>query len=454
MQVILDEEWGGHGLNLQNKMTHVTNQELKARLFGVGMINPNLRYKKLMIKDIPVMITIDNNLLCIPDTPEVKHIGVTGMTGTCKTIFLNSLLSWDYWLLKRDCINLNDFQKETFEWSLPTESFQNILNIINIKPCPTPLVYVFPSTKTLQIEKKDTRFPVIIITLPVEEVIKNVENYHKLDRSKVYLSNIKEELIDCNSIGEIRAVLEENFPGKSMSGMRFKLMNIFEDLFENKMLNVSIPNAPAFLEYEDKNKERYYNLSIQTLIKAGLIPSIQTSDLRTQEYFSAYISFVVESIYKNQYEDIYFRDRTISLFVDEIDKLWQGYNGELVKNSLNLIGTTGRAARVGMRWSTQHYGNIPDQIRGNTKYLIVSRKQNAKEVNEIRRDFDIPKSMEKDILNLKTDRKKGIFEIVALTTEEFVLYNLETDEKTYSSMPQKGYLIPSPARHMVPNNPI
>ena len=432
----------------------ITSPELKERIFGRGMALPGTRYKELIVKDIPIMITYDGKLLCIPNTPESKHVGMTGMTGTCKSLFLNSLLSWDYWQVKRNCINLNDFQKQTFEQSLPTESFQEILDKINTKPCPLPMVYVFPSTRTLQIEKKDKRFPTIKITLPIEEVIRKIENYHKLDRSKVYLGNIKEELIDCDSIGEIREILQENFPGKSLKGMRFKLMNIFEDLFENKMLNVSVPDAPAFLEYKDKSGEEYYNLSLHTLIRAGLIPSIQTSDLRNQEYFAAYMSFIVESLYNNQYEDEYFKDKDISLYVDEIDKLFIGNNGGLIKTSLCLIGTNGRSARIGLRWSTQHYKQVPDQIRGNTKYLFVSRKAYAKEVNEIRADFDVPKSMDKDILNLKTDPTKGIFEVVALTTEKFVLYDLETGVKSHSSGAHKGYLIPSPARHFVPDNPI
>src|SRR3990167_3657074 len=183
-------------------MPYITNEELKARAFGMGMVNPASRFKKLIIKDIPIMITQDNQILCIPNTEEVKHIGVTGQTGTCKSIFLNSLLSWDYWHASHHCINLNDFQKETFEWSLPTDSFEYLLKKINISPCPSPLVYVFPSTRTLQLEDKDKRFPVLKMTLPIEEVIKNVENYHPLDKSKVYLGNLMDKLVECNSIGE------------------------------------------------------------------------------------------------------------------------------------------------------------------------------------------------------------------------------------------------------------
>lgn len=431
----------------------ISNNELKGRIFGMGMVNQSTRYKDLEIKDIPIMITGDNKILCIPNTSEVKHCGMTGQTGTCKSVFMNSMISWDHWVSKRCCINLNDFQKETFEYSLPTDSFVEILEKINVKPCPNPLVYVFPSTKTIQIEEKDRRFPIIQMTLPLEEVIKNIEYYYKLDKSKVYLGNLMEELIECNSIGEIRSVIEENLPEKHVM-MKFKIMNIFEALFNNNMLNVSVPEAPAFLEYTDKKNNRYYNTTIQTLMRAGFIPSIQTSDLRNHEYLSAYMSFIVESIYKSQYEDIYFKNKSVSLFVDEIDKLWLGNNGSLIKKSLNLIGTNGRSARIGLRWSTQNYGAVPDQIRTQTKYLIVSRKANSKEVNEIKKDFQIPKSMDKDILNLKTDPKNGIFEVVALTTERFCLYDISTGKMSYSTGAHKGYLIPPMAMHHRPDHKI
>lgn len=429
----------------------ISNAERKARCFGVSQIDPREQYTKKTIEDIPVMFTTNGKLLCIPKTDEVKHIGICGATGSCKSIFVNAQLSWHYWMLRRDCIIFNDFQKETQEWSIQsnTESFIKVFKKINAKPCPSPIVYVYPSTKTLQIDKKDRRFPLIKMGLPTEEVIKNITNYWKLDKSEVYLKNIKEELKECNSMGEIEAVLDENFPENNQRGMKFKMKSIFQDLFENNMLEVTVPEAPAFLEYH-KGEETYTNYTVQTILRAGLIPSIQTFDLRNQDYFPAYMSFIVNSIYQNQYDDTYFKKRTISLFVDEIDKLWKGIKGKLIKQSLGLIGTNGRAARIGMVWATQSYGKVSDSISDNTKYLFVSRMKDSKEVNEIKKDFQIPKSMEKDILRLKTDPTKGVFEIIALTTEKFVLYDLVTGKKTTSSEAHRGFLIPPISRHMNP----
>lgn len=441
--------------SLRFQAPDISSNEMKVRAFGRGFINQIERFQKLQIEDIPIMITNDNEILCIPKTNETKHIGISGMTGTLKSLTLNAILGWDYWMIKNLCINLNDFQKETFEWSQPSHSFQYILDKYHIEPRPTPLVYVFPSTKTLKIEEKDKRFPLIKMSLPFREAIENVRNYWSLDKSDKYFVNVKQDLLECSSPMEIKDFIEENFPnrkGEGMSDMGFKLWNVFQTFFTEEMINVATPEAPAYLEYQDKYGNSFNDLTIQTLARAGFVPSIQTTDLRNKEYFSAYMSFIVESIYNSKYDNPFFKSRNLSLFVDEIDKLWQGHNRQLIKSKLCLIGTNGRAARIGLRWSTQHYEKVPDQIRGNTKYLFVSRKSDAKEVREIKKDFDIPKDMEKQILNLVTDANRGIFQMVALSTERFICYDLVKGTKKYTSTNEAkfGTLIPPQANHRVP----
>lgn len=434
---------------LKMDLNTVNTSELKVRAFGNGLINPEERFRRLYISEIPIMITAENELLCIPVDKEVKHIGICGMTGTCKSLFLNALISWHYWHCKRICVNFNDIQRDSFEWSLGAESFLKQLEQINISPCPTPLVYIFPSTKTLEINKGDRRFPLLKMSIPIGDVIRNITNFFDLDKSEVYMKNLIDDLVECKSMNEIESVLNENIPEKHMM-MKFKILNIFQSLFEDDILNVSVPEAPSFLEYSDNNGNKYYGTTISTMMRANLIPSIQTSDLCNQNYFSAYMSYILKTIYRNQYEDEYFKDKTISLFVDEIDKLWKGKNGELIKKELCLIGTNGRMARIGLIWATQNYDQVPDRIKGNTKYIIVSRQNDDQQVKKINHDWVIPKSMKEDILTLTTDRRNGKFEVIAATTEEFITYDLETGKRSKTSESKRGFLIPPMARHRVP----
>lgn len=430
----------------------ITLNELTSRVLGMGFTNPDTRYKNIEVDDIPIMIS-GNYLVCIPNTTEVKHWGIIGTTGSCKSVFMNSQLSFRYWLQKRTCILLNDYQRETYDQSFESknEEFIRRNKLINLGVCPSPLVFVFPSTKSLVIDDRESIFPIVKMTLPIDYAVKNIEQFHELDKSKLYLGNITDQLSECNSMTEIQECLEENFQEKEQKLMKFKMLNVFQDLFDNKLLNVSCPEADSRLTFKIGNEE-YTNLTVQAIMRAGFIPSIQTSDLNAYEFFSPYMAYIVNSIYENQYYNPYFKKVTVNLFVDEIDKLWLGKNGSFIKQALGLIGTNGRMARIELCWATQdsNYDIIPPKIRSNTKYLVVTRMGDSKYVNGISRDFGVPKALAEELLNLRIEPEKGIFEAMCFTIDKFVLYDMTNGDKFYSRNPRKGFIIPPVAGHRRP----
>ena len=409
------------------------------------------KWKKMEITDIPILITDSNELLCIPNSKETKSIGIVGMMGSCKSMFLNVLLFYEHNLLGKACVNLNDYQKQTFEQSFPSESFKHIRKRINAKPYPIRMVYVYPSSESLHILKQDKKYPHIKMALPLEEVIKNIKYYYELGKSSVYFQNLRKELLDCNSFQEMASVIEESIPEKHKM-MKFKLISILRALDQSEIADVSINNAHASLKVKTADGVlQRINYSIISILKAGLVPSLQTSTLWNENHFAAYMSFIINSIYDNQRDDSYFKNKSISIYIDEINRLWEKQNGgALVKQALGNIGTNSRGYRLALRWSSQHISQISPQVLFNTKYLFVSRLTNSSEVRTIARDFDIPKAIQKDILNLEINPNKELFELVGLTTEKFLLIDLETGKRTFTSDPQKGRLIPSPARHYHP----
>ena len=110
------------------------NQILKSQIFGEGMLTREDRYSKTTIKHIPIMVAKDERIICLPEYNEMFHIGFTGMTGKGKGIGGNTLLGFEYWIKKREraCMILNDFQRETFEYSFPclNRKFQDNLRVI------------------------------------------------------------------------------------------------------------------------------------------------------------------------------------------------------------------------------------------------------------------------------------------------------------------------------------
>jgi hypothetical protein len=439
-----------------------SNQMLMVDLVGEGMLSREDRFSKIKINHLPVMITDNHKILCLPNNQETSHIGATAATSKGKGILGNTLLGFEYWMFKRLCLIFNDFQQETLEQSLPcmNKVFANNLKMIGVKPKAYPIVYVYPSNRNLVIDETERLFPHIKMSIPTNIIIKNIEHYYKLDKSAKYITGYIDRFMECKDLEEIEEVLgeiiQENFPdqkdkgGKKYEEMKFKIKIVFKNIFDERISDSASPDAPAFLRVKKKGLN-YYNFTVQALLAGGLIPSIQTSEIRTKPWFSAYMSFILESIYNDKYKDESFlKGRVLSMFVPEIDKMWKGNKGDLIKDALSLIGTNGRRASIGLRWDAQDYNAVPDSIRSNTRHLFVLRKNNAEEVREIVKDYNINKDVQDWILKLVTDPERGIFECVALTNDKFVLYNLRDGSVTTSREPQRGRLITPLAHHKIP----
>lgn len=445
----------------------MNSQLLLADVFGEGMLSHEDRWKKVFMNHIPVMITDKNRILCLPDSGEMFHIGCVGMTGKGKGICGNTMLGFEYWMKNRMCMILNDFQNETFEYSLPNSNkvFDNNLSVINTKSIGYPMVYVYPSHKNLIIKEEEKLFPHCKISLPKRVLIRNVEHFYKLDKAAKYVTAYIDRFIECDSLEEIdetiTEILSENFEGKKnkFEEMKFKIKTIFKNLLDEEIAESAHTDAPSFLtvDIEEEGIFGYRNLAIQSLLVSGLIPSIQTSSIRGKSWFSAYMSFIIESVY----DDFLFRDeeflrgKNLSMYVPEVDKMFKKGNiSDLTMKSLSLLGTNGRRAGIGLRWDAQDYEAVPSAITDNTKILFVMRQKDSDEVRKLKKDFSFDKPVQEQILSLESDPSKGKFECVALSTEPLLLYSPRDGSMVKTAFPQKGRLITPLAQHKVPNIPL
>jgi hypothetical protein len=448
-------------------------QILKADIFrNDGMLRKEERYSRVWLKHIPIMINDKGNIVCIPYSEETAHAGIVGQTGKGKGICGHSLLGMQYWFARRPCVVLNDFQQETFENSMPCNNavFNNNLKTIGLNPMALPMVYVYPSSKDLKIKPVESMFPHIKMCLPTEVVIKNIEDFYKLDKSGKYVTGYIEEFLKCENLADIDstidAILEENFPpepgktnNKKFEEMKFKIRTIFKNIFDEQISDTAAPaDAYSYVTVNKRGLINYKNLTIQGIMASGLIPSIQTSDIKNERWFSAYMGFIVNSIYWDKYNDDYFKNKQVCLYVPEIDKMWKtdfGLDkGKIIKKELCLCGTNGRRAGIMLIWDAQNYDAIVDAIRNNTKYLFVGRMNSDEEVRGIKKDYGVTKEVQDWILHLTVEPAKGLFEFVALTTDKFILYNPRDGSIKYTSEPQKGKLITPMSQHKTPGKPL
>lgn len=445
-------------------------QEAESKLFGTkGMLFRSDKYSQVYLKHIPFMINDDEKIVCMPNTREICHSGAVGATGTGKGIFGNSLLVYKYWMNRTPSIILNDYQKETHENSLPciNNYFMGVNKMFHVNPTPLPIVYVHPYHKELNVSEDEEPFPHINISLPTRLIIQQIEKFFKLDKSARYVTGYIERFQDCKDIEEIEEVidgiLDEKFPDKKDKGyeeMKFKIVTTFKNIFDEKIVQ-GPPEAHSFLtvrrkETSDwpnrKGLNEYYNYSIQSLIAAGFIPSIQTGDICDKYWFTAYMAFVVKSLFDDKFKDVeFFKNNNLFMYTPEIDKMWvDRHNPKLIKDSLGKIGTNGRTAGIEFCWDSQNYDIIPKSIRDNTKNLIVMNPGRREQAAGIQKDYSVDKGIVDQMLKLETKPKQALFECIALTRNEYVIYNPSNGRTSYSREPQKGRLLPPLSQHKVP----
>ena len=248
-------------------------QSALAGLFGSSMLSQSERFEKCNLKHIPVMITDNGMILCLPNRDETSHAGILGMTSKGKGVCGHTIIDYEYWMKDGMCMILNDFQRETFEWSLASmnKAFLDNSKIINPTPIGLPIVYVYPSNKDMIIPVEEQLFPHIKMSMPMKAIIRGIAAFYDLGAGAKYLTANIERFSKCISLEDIEStlteILREAFPDEKKKGfedMKFKIITIFKNIFDEEISDTTHTDAPAVLNV-NKVGLSYSNLTIQSI---------------------------------------------------------------------------------------------------------------------------------------------------------------------------------------------
>ena len=415
----------------------MTLKEKFARRFGEYWLDDKERYKFLNIPDIPILFGIDGGIICIPEKEEVCNIGVVGHRGTGKSLLSHRIVDEKFWLSNDNLIIMNDSLEESFDWCKPQNNNEwiNMLKDINEVPCSLPIVYLYPNSSTLTINRKDINY--VKISVPFSELIENNEEYMDLGGSAIYFRSLKKDLLECRSVDEVYEVI--NNSEKVSKASKNKILTAFDNIFKEGILNITDIEVPDELSL---NMEYTAN-PFSVILKAGCIPSFITSDLYTRRYKAQIFAYHINLLFLNQLSKE-FQGKSLYIYFDEITKICSTDLGDNpARRALENIPSRGRNLNLGLIYCTQNYEKVPRVIQSNTDYIFALRHSNKKEVKTICNDFDVTPSIEKMILNLKK------FECVCLTTDYFTIYYNSGEIKKVEG-PIIGRIIPCLSRHRKP----
>ena len=178
--------------------------------------------QKLNIPEIPILLTSDGKIVCLPLMKDNPTIGIFGKKGMGKTLLLHRIADCVYHKWHKRVIIGNDIANfQTRSWSLPWDSkkhgyFIKLLEKIGEPTLPLPCVYLTPNESDLKkIDfENETSYK---ISLPFGEIMKNPNSFFEgtkdqLEQSEKYLTNLiydnlgntrPDGLLYCKTIEEI-----------------------------------------------------------------------------------------------------------------------------------------------------------------------------------------------------------------------------------------------------------
>ena len=427
-----------------------TLNEIEADVFGDYYLGDKEKIKKVVVGDLPFMISHDNKLICFPrEKMESFKVGVFGMTRSGKTLILHAIVDRIRWYWYIPICVINDFLVETAPWARKNVEFIRALGRLGEEPFPLPIVHVYLQHKDIKIYVNPLTVPNVRMSISVAEVIDNPTLYMRLTESaQIHLRKERSKLEECSSKEEVISIIENSFKGALFDTLKNHILVAAEDLLEEDFVDITasqkvfeFSGAPsASFKTKLKDGKIFQASAFPFFMNIGLIPVLMTRDFLHKRYSSAIIASILRKLFdfpKKYHKKCVIACPEISTISSTEDRD-NPANDELVN-----IASRGGLEGVGLIYDTQHYTRVEKKIRQNTAYIIVF-VQKSETANEIKKDFGLGKQEVEWMVKLKK------YECLACTQETFAVYDFQGNRELTNEH-QRGYSIPPLSLHKRPN---
>lgn len=443
---------GADGSDLMELYTNDYADHLKS---ASQLIQEN-KTKEIEINEIPMLISEDNRLICLKEQKDNPIICFAGSKGKGKSLSQHRVIDQLYHKWNKKIININDPQIETDTWCLDWDDSTWIeikkLNKIGEISLPLPMVYLHPKTISLNnvVYKNEIGFE---ISLSYKDCMMDYDNFfsgtrRELKKALMYLKNLLFNddgtvrdggLMDAKDYISQREIIDKEIPYKMVT-VKDTLKTILKDLNNEKIFDITNKTPSRWkIVFPDKSEDKVYPWT--ACLMADLVPSILTYDLRQKDYFSQWIRFILNDLFKNQTQNEYFRKNRIELFImiDEIQRLIED---PIISQSISRIARESRMSRIGIGYVPQNINKVPDDLSLVTNYVFAF-KCNKEQASSLIDNYEMVSYKQKELLSLKKH------EVILFTDESYVWYDSEGNSGE-DDEPVKGNILPPNSMHKPP----
>ncbi|MEK6860330.1 MAG: hypothetical protein AABY07_00025, partial [Nanoarchaeota archaeon] len=428
--------------NYLYKYTDTWGETEKTLLNTYGIPYP-IEPMKFFLHNFPIAVSKTGEIICLPKFSVCPSIMVYGRKRTGKTLLCHRIVEAFYWWFRYKVFIGNDYQNEVFAWASPCRSFGLYKQFVTFGevPAPLPIFLIMPnSSRDLGMKKLKTAK--MVMTLPIEYLVKNIEDFVNLDKSEGYFKSM--DFTGCKSKDDVKNRIidnlkEQGVKEKMIASMTPKINNMMEFFIDDGMLSFSNRVIKKLYLQNDNTTD----FPIVQLLKVGMIPNLITTQIKSKKWFPNYIKAVFNQVIEFKQDNKDFKKTNLLVFMDELNKILVD---EKIIDSIGTSIAQGGMLNIAFLGAAHHPSEIDIRIRGNCQYVFCFNINENKDVNRIKMDYHLDSKQANLIKELKT------FEFIGKSKEQkFVIYDPKHN-LSYETDFVHGFLIPPISHHLPPES--
>ena len=404
--------------------------------------------------EIPVMITEENELLCIKLEKDIVHVGFVGKSGMGKTLAAHAFIDRVFWRTDNKIAILNDSVNQCFTWRRPdtTPAWANTLNRYNETPRGLPVAIFVPNHKNV-VDIPFENEMAFRETISWEWLVQNWKTFlagspWELGQTEKYFTRYKKEFLQMFKLEELQDYFYDKAKSKDIQpNSADKINATLGDMWAKEFIDRSTKIASKW-NFQTK-EEHYEEDPFVGCLRAGLVPVLNTVNLKDQHYHPQYTKYKIDQVKHYQLSIPTNKRKKMWLFIDEIGDIYKKGNEKTVAGrKLVETVTQGRNFQLGCLYTIQNYTQIDPEIRNNTGYFFCFTTSSIEEGRSIAKNL----GFEKTIGDSLTTMPKG--QCIAISNDrEWVIYT-PYGERYRMTGAFKGDPLPPLSMHYRPGDEI
>lgn len=390
----------------------------------------------LTIPEIPVLITDDNYLLCIPKTKAPQKILLVGETRYGKSFFLNAMLGRIRYIWHDAVIMLNDLLGQFSEMGVPNKNNSQIrvLRRFGHEPMPLPVIHYYMSAPGIEYHHPNEGVDFRLV-VPFYDFLRRYDFYTagvkdwQFQGTDRYIreKESREELARCRNKDDLKAILYAKFGGeealkrdKGMRSMIKKMTDTFSNIFDYEFTDNLFQNedtTSAEWRLVTPTKE-YTGHPLLVSAYAGLLPIVHTDKASRSPVFRNWVADIINKVYDWQRSLGKEGRKRLWVGLDEMQTVYEiGKSKDHAAEALENMFRQGGWLDVGFIVNTQNYDKVHEDIKDNASHLFCVNVKNPRERTQIQKRYNLDKEQTDLLASLKR------FEIVAISNHPWVVYD-------------------------------